>query len=148
MPLHLLTDEEYDRFRALLLKDEHGISGVGISIVNGRDGLVIGPPDPAPPTGGFGGSGGIVPCRVQRNGGTDGDAMHDCTATYDLYALDNTTKINTTDGPYVPKNAVMIRSPKTPMTYGTYGHYYWDSDGTTRILVVYDEHPTSWNSCS
>ena len=75
--------------------------------------------------------------RVKQSGGVAGSATTNCTFTYDLYALDNTTKLNTTGGVVTPKNP---RFSHVAYTAATYGEYFIDADGSY-ALFLWNEAP-------
>jgi hypothetical protein len=88
--------------------------------------------------------GNIIPCRVQQNGGSAGDSTTNCSFTYDIYALDNSSKVNTSGGAVTPKGTPRVA--KVTYTAATYGHYYLDTDGSY-VLLLYNEAPAQ-EDCS
>src|SRR5689334_23198868 len=61
------------------------------------------------------------PCRVQKVSGNAGSDSVDCSFLYDIYELDNTTKINVSSGAITPKGPP--RDPKVEYTEATYGEF-------------------------
>jgi len=133
---YVLSDEEYADFKAMQRQMRGGLRGPGV--VNSPAGTIIGRGN-QPAEHRRNHACRKRPCRVQKNGGNNGSDAVDCSITYDLYHLDNTTKINT-GAAITPKGPP--RAPKVEYTPATYGEYFIDNDGS-HALYVWNETPTT-----
>lgn len=138
------VDDSFAREYRRIVRKVDTIKGLGVS--NTPESISINPPGQVnarrarkPNDDGVG----FYPVLVKRNGGSAGTKTTDCTFTYDLYDLSDTTyttKLNTED-PLAPEcsRSRILQAPMTAAPDGSVASAYDDDDGVIHLFDLQEK---------